>query len=115
MRAMKKSERKLAMREQAKRRVRVNPAKRSAIRAYRDDVEKGRRELLRVSAEGGDSQAKKARGELMYLINNYLPSYDARIEQLIDVWRRSGDPGYDTGIREKYRRARRKHMTQGSL
>ena len=115
MHVQKKSERKLAMREEAKRKVRpVFSNNLGADRTYRDQVESGRCRLGEVAAEGGDSRAKRARDELHYLLNNYMPSYDARIEQLIDTWRRSGDPSYDPGIRVRLRQARRDHMSKTS-
>ena len=63
-------------------------------------------------AEGGDSQGKKVKAELTYLLNNYTPKHDCRIEALIDEWRRSGDPSYDVGIKMKLRQARREHMSK---
>jgi hypothetical protein len=105
---MKKSDKKLEMRQQARRKVKpgYNPG---TSRDYRENVEKGRKELLIVSNQGGDSKGKKAKNELNYLLNNYLPAYDMRIEQLIDEWRTSGDPSYDPGIRGKLRQARSRH------
>jgi hypothetical protein len=105
-----RAERKLAMREEAKRQVGGSKYARSNQKNYGEDVEKGRKELLVKSAEGGDSKAKKVKGELSYLLNNYLPTYDTRIEMLIEEWRRSSDPSYDPGIRIRYRRAKQEHM-----
>jgi len=113
MRAKKKSEIKLAYREQARRKVRPASSNGGPSAGYRKQVEQGREHLLQVSAEGGDPQAKKTKNELMYLLNNYLPSYEARINSLIDAWRRSGDPGYDPAVRLKLRQARREHMAKG--
>jgi len=113
MRAKKKSELKLAYREQARRKVRPSGSSGGLIRGFRGQVEDGRQHLLQVSSEGGDCQAKKVKNELMYLLNNYLPAYDARINSLIDAWRRSGDPAYDPSIRLKHRQARRDHMNRG--
>jgi len=48
----------------------------------------------------------------MYLINNFLPAYETRILQLIDEWRRTGDPSYDPGIRMKLRQAQRDYMSK---
>lgn len=112
MRAKKKSEIKLAYREQARRKVRPSSSNGGPSTGYRKQVEQGREHLLQVSAEGGDSQAKKTKNELMYLLNNYLPSYEARINSLIDAWRRSGDPAYDPAVRLKLRQARRGHMSK---
>lgn len=111
---MSRSERKLAIREEAKRKVHGPSATVGTNRAYRESVEKGRKNLLVRSQEGGDSKAKRAKSELTYLLNNYLPKYDSRIEQLIDDWRRSGDPSYDPGIRVRLREARREHMKKSS-
>ena len=111
MRAKSKSEFKRAIREQAKRKV-SGATKYDLVsqRDHRTKVEKGLNELRRISSEGGDANAKRVKNELTYLLNNYLPKYDVRIEQLIDAWRRSGDPSYDPGIRTKLRQARREHM-----
>ena len=114
MRAKKKSELKLEIREQAKRKVRPMVSNVGVDRMYREQVEAGRQELNRISAEGGDPKAKRIRNELTYLLNNYLPGYDIRIEQLIDAWRRTGDPSYDPSIRVKLRQARRDHMERSS-
>ena len=56
----------------------------------------------------------KAKNELTFLLNNYLPKYDSRIEALIDIWRRSGDPSYSPSIRTKLRQARRDHMRKSN-
>ncbi len=114
MRALKKSDLKLTMREQAKRTVRPDAINVGANRGFRDKVEQGRQQFLQASNEGGDAMAKKYRGELTYLLNNYLPSYDMRIEQLIDSWRRTGDPSYDPAIRVKLREARRNYNSKSS-
>lgn len=113
MRALKKGELKFQNRKQAYRKVHPTTGNAGADRKYRDRVEAGRRELGRVSAEGGDAKCKRVRQELMYLINNYLPQYDMRIEQLIDEWRRTNDPSYDPSIRVKFRNARREYMSKG--
>jgi hypothetical protein len=113
MRALKKGELKLQNREQAHRKIHPTSGNVGADRNYREGVEAGRKELGRISAEGGDAQAKRVRQELMYLLNNYLPQYDMRIEQLIDLWRRSHDPSYDPSIRTKFRLVRRDYMGKG--
>lgn len=113
MAGSKKSERKLAMREEARAKVRPRSDK-NAVRGYRDEVDKGLNQLRIKSAQGGDGKAKRFKSELNYLLNNYLPKYDARIEQLIDQWRRSGDPEYDPMVRVKYRNARRAHMSKSN-
>jgi hypothetical protein len=114
VRGTKKSEMKMALREQARRKVRPDTSNVGANRTYRDKVEAGRQNLLQISTEGGDSQAKKLKNELMYLLNNYLPSYDARIEHLIDSWRRTGDPAYDPSIRIRLRQARREFLQKSN-
>lgn len=114
MRALRRGELKLQNREQAYRKVHPTTGNVGADRRYRDQVEAGRKELGRISAEGGDGQAKKVRQELMYLLNNYLPQYDMRIEQLIDLWRRSNDPSYEPGIRARFRQVRKDYMGKGT-
>lgn len=114
MPGMKKSDLKLAIREQARQRVRPTSGNVGADRGYREKVELGRQHLLQTSAEGGDSRGKKIKSELTYLLNNYLPAYDAQIEHLIDEWRRSGDPGYDANIRVQLRQARIKYQSRSS-
>jgi hypothetical protein len=114
MRALKKGELKLQNREQAHRKVHPTSGNVGADRKYREQVEAGRRELGIVSAQGGDCQGKQVRQELIYLLNNYLPQYDMRIEQLIDLWRRSMDPQYDPSIRAKFRQVRKDYMSKGN-
>ncbi|HIJ66229.1 MAG TPA: hypothetical protein HPP77_09805 [Candidatus Hydrogenedentes bacterium] len=113
MRAKRKSDHKLAIRSQATRKVRGPKHHPKSVPKYQQDVDKGLSNLRRVSSEGGDSRAKKAKNELMYLLNNYAPRFDHRIEQLIDIWRRSGDPAYDPSIRVRLRQVRRAHMNEG--
>jgi hypothetical protein len=107
---MKKSERKLQMRQEAKRKIHGPSGGVTGSKEYREAVEKGRQTFLSKSAEGGDSRAQRIKGELNYLINNYLPAHDNRIEALIDDWRRSGDPTYDPAIRVRHRRAKQNHI-----
>ena len=113
MAASKRSEHKMAMREEARAKVRPRSDK-HGLRKYQDQVEKGLSQLRMKSAQGGDGKAKRFKSELNYLLNNYSPKYDARIEQLIDGWRRSGDPEYDPMIRVKYRNAVRAHMSKSN-
>jgi len=113
--AMKKSERKLQMREEAKRKIKGATGGVTGSREYRERVEQGRRHLLQKASEGGDTRGQKAKGELNYLLNNYTPQYESRIEMLIDQWRRSGDPTYDPGIRLRLRKARQEHMKSEPL
>ncbi|HOD50562.1 MAG TPA: hypothetical protein PLM14_16065 [Candidatus Hydrogenedentes bacterium] len=110
MKARKKSEWKMAIREEAKRKVRGPHCDVSTRGDYSRQVEAGLRELRTKMSEAGDGKAKRIKSELTYLLNNYAPRYDARIEQLIDDWRRSGDPEYDPGIRIKHRKASQIHM-----
>lgn len=105
-----KSERKLQLRDEAKRKIKGASGGVTGSRAYREKVEQGRRQLLMKSAEGGDSRAKQIKAELHYLVNNYVPRYDGRIEALIEEWRGSGDSSYDPEIRVALRKARQKHM-----
>ncbi len=108
--ALKKSERKLQMRDEARRKIKGAAGGVTGSREYREKVEQGRRQLMVKAAEGGDSRAQQYKAEIHYLINNYVPSYDARIEALIDKWRSSGDPAYDPEVRVELRKARQKHM-----
>ncbi|MCP4641226.1 MAG: hypothetical protein GY851_12365 [bacterium] len=110
---MSRSEQKMAMRDQAKQKVRGGYG-RGTNTGYRDGVEKGRKQLQVQGSVEGDSAAKKAKNELHYLLNNYLPQYDNRIQHLIDIWRRSGDPGYSPEIAIRYRRARQEHMRKST-
>lgn len=105
-----KSEYKLRMREEAKKKIHGAKFDMSHARQYQDDVAKGLNTLRRVSSEGGDFKAKRVKNELNYLLNNYLPQNDLRIQQLIDEWRRSGDPDYDVGVNVRFRNARREYM-----
>jgi len=114
MRAKSRGEHKMEIREQAKQKVKGGRYDVASALKYQSDVQKGHDQLMRLSKEGGDSKAKQIRAELTYLLNNYLPQHDTRIEQLIDLWRRSGDPQYDPAIRAKLMRCRRDDMKQGS-
>ena len=114
MRALRKSDLKLQIRDEAKRKVRSASSNIGADRNYREGVEAGRRQLNELGAEAGDPAAKKYKSELMYLLNNYLPAYDMRIEQLIDAWRRTGDLSYDPGIRVKLRQSRKQYLDKTS-
>lgn len=111
---MKKSEFKKQIREEAKRKIRGNQHGVKGLKQYQDAVEQGRRQLLVKCNEGGDSNAQKIKSELMYLLNNYSPRYDIRIEQLIDAWRTSHDPSYDPMIRARYQKARRDQMQKSN-
>lgn len=112
MSGTKKSDFKKALRAQASRKARGSKYELSTHKEYRESVEQGLNELRKVSAQGGDARGKRIRSELEYLLNNYLPKYDARIEHLIDEWRTCGDPSYDPQIRVRFRTARREHMNK---
>lgn len=72
-------------------------------------IEKGRKKVVEKAAPGaGANTQKRFRDELNYLLNNYSPSNDNKIETLIDKWRRSGDPSYDPAIKLRYRKVRKK-------
>ncbi len=76
---------------------------------FREKVEKGRERVLeKVEPGAGANTQKRIREELNYLLNNYTPSNDNKIEMLIDKWRRSGDPSYDPAIKLRYRNVRKK-------
>lgn len=79
----------------------VSPSKREEAEA---DIERGRRHLLdRASAGAGDATHKRIREEIDYLMAHYSASNDNRIDQLIDKWRRSGDPSYSPEVRNRFR------------
>ncbi len=106
-----KSELKRKIRDEAKRKLKGPSGGVTGPREYRERVERGRQDLLGKSrAGGGSAKAARIEGELTYLLNNYVPANDARIEMLIDQWRTSGDQSYDPSIRIKYRQAVQKHM-----
>ena len=109
MGATKKSDFKMRIREEAKRKLKGSTGTVQDHKSYRDRIEAGRRELLTKSAQGGDGKAMRVKNELMYLLNNYTPTYDMRIRQLIDMWRTSHDPSYDPGIQIQFRRARQEY------
>jgi len=111
--AGKRSDFKMAMREEARNKVKPRGEK-NGLRSYRDEVDKGLKQLRMKSSQGGDGKAKRFKSELMYLLNNYSPKFNMRIEQLIDGWRRSGDPEYDPMIRVKYRNAVKAHMSKSN-
>ena len=49
-----------------------------------------------------------AEDEIEYLLKNYTPSNEHKIETLIDRWRTSGDPQYDPSVKLRLRQARKK-------
>lgn len=76
---------------------------------FREQVDKGWRKVVDKAAPGaGANTQKRIRDELNYLLNNYSPSNDYKIESLIDKWRRSNDPAYDPAIKVRYRNVRKK-------
>jgi hypothetical protein len=78
-------------------------------RAREEEIETGRKRLVEHARPGALQHAhKRIRDEINYLIKNYTPSNDYKIEALIDKWRTSGDPSYDPTIRLQLRKARRK-------
>lgn len=78
-------------------------------REHLQNIEKDRK-ILREKAKvgGGVVAARRIKDEIDLLLKNYAPSNEAKIEALIDKWRRSGDPSYDPSIKLKLRTARRK-------
>lgn len=112
--AMKKSEFKMRIRDEAKRKVKGYSGGIKDYAAHGDRIEAGRRELLIKSAQGGDTNAQRIRAELTYLLNNYHPRYDMRIEHLIEKWRTAHDPSYDVGIHVRYRQVRKEYERQNN-
>jgi hypothetical protein len=111
VKARSKSEHKLELRQRALQKVRPS----APGRGQADALETERRRLLTECNEGGDPRGKKIQNELTFLLTNYAPRHDHRIEQLIDEWRRSGDPAYDPSIRIRHRQARQNHMCDGAI
>jgi hypothetical protein len=78
-------------------------------RARMEEIETGRKQLQeRAKAGAGAATNKRIKDEIEYLLKNYTPSNEAKIETLIDKWRRSGDPHYDPSVKIHLRNARRK-------
>lgn len=76
----------------------------------RDAIERGRKHLLdRQRMGAGEAKQTRLKTEIEYLLRNYTPGQDNRIEQLIDQWRRSGDPQYDPSIRIRFRNAKKQY------
>jgi hypothetical protein len=85
----------------------------SAQRSRVRDIDQGHKHLKERAKPGaGAATGKRIRDEIEYLLKNYTPSNEAKIETLIDKWRRSGDPGYDPGIKTRLRNARKKKNSQ---
>lgn len=77
--------------------------------SQKERIEKGRKQMLEKERAGaGANTFKRMRAEIEYLIANYVPANDARIETLIDQWRTSGDPQYSPEVRIKYLNVRKK-------
>lgn len=78
---------------------------------YDEKVARGFKRVQEKHKMGyGENAFGRIKSELNYLINNYTSANDAKIEQLIDKWRRSGDPAYDPSINIRYRSVRKKKM-----
>ena len=78
---------------------------------YDEKVARGLKRVQEKHKMGmGENAFGRIKGELNYLLNNYTSANDAKIEQLIDKWRRSGDPAYDPSINIRYRNARKNKM-----
>ena len=72
-------------------------------------IELGHKHVQERAKPGALTHAhKRIKDEIEYLLKNYTPSNDYKIETLIDKWRTSGDPGYDPSIKLRLRQARRK-------
>jgi hypothetical protein len=85
----------------------------TAQRARTRDIDQGHKHLQERAKPGaGAATGKRIRDEIEYLLKNYTPSNEAKIETLIDKWRRSGDPGYDPSIKTRLRSARKKKNSQ---
>lgn len=76
--------------------------------AHLEGIEKGRKHLVEKARPGaGGNTHRRIKDELNYLLKNYAPANDWKIETLIDKWRTSGDPSYDPSIKITYRNVRR--------
>ncbi len=85
----------------------------AAHRAQAQDIEIGHKQLKeRAKAGAGPATAKRIKDEIEYLLKNYTPANESKIETLIDKWRTSGDPNYDPSIKIRLRNARRKKNSQ---
>ncbi len=75
---------------------------------FLESIEKGRKRVIEKGPMGAAHNAHtRIKSELNYLLNNYTPTNDWRIEMMIDKWRTSGDPAYDPSIKIKYRNVRK--------
>jgi hypothetical protein len=81
-----------------------------SLRVSREQqIEMGRKHVVERARPGAASRAhKRIKDEIEYLLRNYTDANEAKIEALIDKWRRSGDPSYDPSIKVRLRSARRK-------
>lgn len=85
----------------------------TAQRARISDINMGHKHLQERAKPGaGAATGKRIKDEIEYLLKNYTPSNEAKIETLIDKWRRSGDPSYDPSVKVRLRNARRKKGSQ---
>ncbi len=85
----------------------------AAMRSRVNDINTGHKHLQeRAKAGAGAATSKRIKDEIEYLLKNYTPSNEAKIETLIDKWRRSGDPSYDPGVKVRLRNARKKKNSQ---
>lgn len=74
-----------------------------------EKIEKGRKSVVEKQRAGvGANSHKRIKAEIDYLIKNYSPTNDHKIDTLIDKWRRSGDPSYDPMIKVHFRNAKKK-------
>lgn len=77
------------------------------------DIDTGHKHLKERAKPGaGPATGKRIKDEIEYLLKNYTPSNESKIETLIDKWRTSGDPNYDPGVKIRLRNARRKKNSQ---
>jgi hypothetical protein len=82
-------------------------------RAREREIEVGHKQSQeKAKAGAGAATGKRIKDEIEYLLKNFSPSNEQKIEALIDKWRTSGDPNYDPGIKMRLRNARRKKNSQ---
>ena len=73
------------------------------------NIERGRKEVLEKQKAGaGEATQRRIKAEIEYLIENFTPTNEKKIETLIDKWRRSGDSDYDPAIKLRFRKAKKK-------
>lgn len=81
---------------------------------FREDLEKGRKNLIKECSAAGATAASQIRNELEYLLNNYVPGSDSRILTLIDQWKRSHDPSYTPEINVRFRRIKAEYTSRAN-